>query len=289
MNETMSSVKTRPALTLGHMSERDFNKFSQFIHERVGIKLPPSKKNLVETRLQKRMRALGLPSHREYMHYAFSTEGMEKELSNLIDAITTNTTHFFRENQHFVYLAKTLLPRWLEKNGRYRKMRIWSAGCSIGMEPYTLAMVLSEFKEAVNGFEFEILATDISTQALREASQAIYFAERVEPVPEHMKRKYLLRSRDRSKGLVRVVPELRKAVKFMQLNFMEEFSFDQPFDVIFCRNVVIYFDRETQAKLFTKFCRNLKQGGNLFIGHSESLTGMALPLRQEVPTVYCKI
>ncbi len=268
------------------MSDSDFKKFSEFVHQRIGIKLPPAKKIMVETRLQKRLRVLGFASHREYVRYVFSPEGMDKELSNLIDAVTTNTTHFFREKQHFDYIARSVLPDWLQQHGRYRKMLFWSAGCSFGMEPYTLAMVLADFAERNSGFEFGILGTDISTQALRDAVRAVYEEERVASVPQRMKEKYVLRSKDRRKRLVRMAPDLRRFVSFKQLNFMEEFSFDKPLDVIFCRNVVIYFDRETQERLFTKFCRQLKPGGLLFIGHSESLTGMNLPLKVEAPTIY---
>lgn len=270
----------------GRMTEHDFKKFSEFVHQRVGIKLTPAKKNMVETRLHKRMRALGMQSHRDYVRFVFSDEGMDKELANLIDAVTTNTTHFFRENSHFEYLQNTLLPAWLQQQGRYQRMRFWSAGCSIGMEPYTLAMVLAEFAAKNSGFEAAILGTDISTQALRDAMRAVYDEERVATVPAAMKEKYLLRSRDRTRKHVRIVPELRQMVTFRHLNFMEEFSFKKPFDVIFCRNVVIYFDRETQARLFSKFCQCLKPGGYLFIGHSESLTGMNLPLVQVAPTIY---
>ncbi len=268
------------------MNDHDFKKFSDFVHKRVGIKLTPAKKNMVETRLHKRMRVLGMNSHHDYVRYVFSDEGMEKELSNLIDAVTTNTTHFFREKQHFEYLESTLLPAWLQRHGRYKRMLFWSAGCSIGMEPYTMAMVLADFAAKNTGFECAVLGTDISTQALRDAMRAVYDEERVATVSAAMKEKYLLRSRDRVKKQVRIVPELRQMTSFRHLNFMEEFSFKKPFDVIFCRNVVIYFDRETQELLFSKFCRCLNPGGHLFIGHSESLTGMNLPLTQVAPTIY---
>ena len=157
------------------------------------------------------------------------------------------------------------------------------------MEPYTLAMVMADFAERISGFNFSILGTDISTQALEKAASGIYDAERVQAVPEALKRKYLLRSKDKVKMLVRVVPELRRTIRFRRLNFMEEFSFQQPLDIIFCRNVIIYFDRPTQEVLFAKFVRFLKPGGYIFIGHSESLAGMDLPLRQEAPTIYVKI
>lgn len=284
-----SAASQRPPLAQqGRMTDHDYKKFSEFVHKRVGIKLTPAKKNMVETRLHKRMRILGMTSHHDYVRYVFSNEGMEKELSNLIDAVTTNTTHFFRENQHFEYLEKTLLPAWLQKHGRYKKMHLWSAGCSIGMEPYTMAMVLDNFAARNTGFEYDILGTDISTQALRDAMRAVYDEERVATVPQHMKEKYLLRSKDRTRKQVRMVPDLRQKVTFKHLNFMEEFSFKEQFDVVFCRNVVIYFDRETQERLFAKFCRFIKPGGYLFIGHSESITGMTLPLQQVAPTTYLR-
>ena len=268
------------------MSDKDFRRFSDFIYAEVGIKLPTVKKTMVEARLQKRIRALEMASHRDYLTYLFSQDGLERELINLIDVVTTNTTDFFREPQHFSYLAETVLPAWFAKHGPSHTLRIWSAGCSLGMEPYTLAMVLSEFAEKNPGFSSRILATDISTQVLQKAVRAVYEEERVEPVPRHLKTKYLLRSKDKAQKLVRIVPRLRDMVAFERLNFMEPFEFKHAFHVIFCRNVVIYFDKPTQEKLFTKFHRVLEYGGHMFIGHSESLAGMEVPFRPVVPTVY---
>jgi chemotaxis protein methyltransferase CheR len=271
------------------MSDKDFSRFSQFIYQNVGIKLPPSKKTMIEARLQKRLRILKIATHDEYINYLFSKEGMELELINLIDVVTTNTTDFFREPQHFDILARTVLPEWVERHGRYKTLKIWSAGCSTGMEPYTLAIVLSEFEAKHPGFKWQILATDISTQALQTAVRAVYDEARIEPVPKHLKTKYFLRSKDRAARLVRVAPEQRRAVEFRRLNFMEEFSFREPLHIIFCRNVVIYFDKPTQERLFNKFCTQLAPGGFLFIGHSESLSGMTLPLKQVAPTVYRRL
>ena len=267
------------------MSERDFLHFSRYIHEKVGIKLPPSKKTMVEARLQKRLRLLGIATHKEYLEYLFSRDGLQNEMTSLINVVTTNTTDFFREPQHFKLLTDSILPRWFDRNGRSRTLRVWSAGCSIGMEPYTLAMVLSEFSEST-GLLFSITGTDISTQALEKAARAIYEEERVEPVPMYLRRKYMLRSKDKRKGLVRMAPEIRRLIDFRHLNFMEDFHFDQPMDIIFCRNVVIYFDRPTQEILFSKFCRSMRPGSHLFVGHSESLSGMELPLESIAPTVY---
>lgn len=268
------------------MTEADFRRFSGFITSELGIKLPPSKKTMLEARLQKRLRALGFSSHRDYCDFLFSPEGMEQELHQLIDVVTTNTTHFFREPKHFDILSRQVAPELYRRQGRSRSIAVWSAGCSTGEEPYTLAMVLSEFAEANPGFLFSILATDISTQVLQQARQAVYAEDRIEGIPPEFRRKYLLRSKDRSRRLVRMGPELRALIRFERLNFMQDFHFKDPLDVIFCRNVVIYFDRATQETLFQRFCNKLSPGGFLFIGHSESLTGMDLPLVQVAPTVY---
>jgi chemotaxis protein methyltransferase CheR len=277
---TVEACSTTPK-----MSEADFRRFSQFITAELGIKLPPAKKTMLEARLQKRLRALGLGSHREYCEFLFSPQGMEQELAQLIDVVTTNTTHFFREPRHFEILAAKVIPDVLRRKGRGR-VAVWSAGCSTGEEPYTLAMVLSECAEINPELSFSILATDISTQVLTLAKRAVYAEDRIEGIPEALKRKYLLRSKDRSRRLVRMGPELRSKVNFQRLNFMREFDFREDLDIIFCRNVVIYFDRGTQEELFKRFCGKLIPGGYLFIGHSESLTGMDLPLVQVAPTVY---
>jgi len=248
---------------------------------------------MLEARLQKRLRHLGMNSCDEYCNYLFSPAGVETELTHMIDVVTTNKTDFFRESSHFEFLVKTALPEIIVKQGAgiWKKLMIWSAGCSTGEEPYTLAMVVSEFAETYPGFSFDcsILATDISTKALATAEEAIYEAERVLPVPEALKKKYLLRSKNRSKGLIRIVPELRRMVRFRRLNFVEdEFGLREKMHIIFCRNVIIYFDKPTQERLLNKFCRHLTPGGYVFMGHSETLQGMDVPLMQVIPTVYRK-
>ncbi len=269
------------------MSDKDFQRLAEFIGRECGIKLPPSKKTMLEARLQKRLRALGYSGYREYGEFLFSPQGLESELGHLIDQVTTNTTDFFREPKHFEYLFSTVLPQWHSRN-RGRALRIWSAGCSIGAEPYTLAIVLSEFQRKEPDFRFEITATDISRQVLKKAHGAVYTMDQARGVPKDLMRKYFLRSKDKSRGLVRVCPELRASVDFRWLNFMEPFRFKDPRDIIFCRNVIIYFDKPTQHDLLSRFCQNLRPGGHLFIGHSESLAGMALPLNQAAPTIYRK-
>ncbi|MDD4951641.1 MAG: protein-glutamate O-methyltransferase [Desulfovibrionaceae bacterium] len=279
----------RPALQRQAMKEREFRRFSEFLHQECGIKLPASKKTLLEARLQKRLRELGMAHYKDYCEYVFSCQGLEEELPRLIDVVTTNTTDFFREPRHFEFLVERVLPEWLSRSGLGQALKVWSAGCSTGEEPYTLAMVLSEFAERRSGFRFQVQATDICNQALGRAVNAVYPEERTAPIPTGLKRKYLLRSRDRSKKLVRVGPEIRGRVCFKRLNFMGEYDFPEKMDVIFCRNVLIYFDRPTQEFVLGRFCEHLRRGGYLFIGHSESLAGMALPLSHVAPTIYSRL
>ncbi len=275
------------------LSDRDFQRLSTFIHTECGIKMPPSKKTMLESRLQKRLRSLGIKSFPQYCDYLFSQDGMENEFVHMIDVVTTNKTDFYREPRHFDYLVQDALPELMAKHGAgiRRNLMIWSAGCSTGEEPYTLAMVLNEFAQRCPGFKFRftILATDISTKVLEKAKKAIYEHDRIAPVPPDQKKKYLLKSRDNKRGLVRIVPELREAVKFRRLNFLEgSFGMREPMDVIFCRNVIIYFDRPTQETLLNRFYDHLCPGGYMFLGHSETLHGLNVPLVQVSPTVYRK-
>jgi chemotaxis protein methyltransferase CheR len=274
------------------LSGRDFERFSKLVYEQCGIKLPGHKQSMLEARLRKRLRALGLASFEEYAEMIFSGREPEGELVKLIDVVTTNKTDFFREPAHFDFLIRTALPTLIEKDGAGtdRPLRIWSAGCSTGKEPYTLAMVLSEFREGHPGFRFEILGTDISTDVLDKAVQGVYAEEKAAPIPPALCRKYLLKAKDPERRQVRIVPELRSLVKFRRLNFMDaDYGLREPFDIIFCRNVLIYFDRATQERLLTRFAGYLESGRFLFLGHSETLLGLNLPLRQMAPSVYCKV
>lgn len=274
------------------LTRQEFQALSQFIYAEIGIKMPEVKRTMLTGRLQKRLRALKLSNYREYCEFLFSREGMESELVHLFDVVTTNKTDFFREPGHFDYLVRETLPELIGRGiGGRRKVRLWSAGCSTGEEPYTLAMVLSEYREAHPelGFQFDILATDISTRVLDIARRAVYRDDRIDPIPPPLRRKYLLRSKDHQSGLVRIAPEVRQAVRFGRLNFMDdEFGLGEPVDIVFCRNVIIYFDKETQERLMHKFCRHMTAGGYLFLGHSESLHGFDVPLTQIAPTVYRK-
>lgn len=276
------------------MSMAEFERLSAFIYAELGIKMPSVKRTLLESRLQKRLKTLSIGSFTDYCEYVFSPEGAREELIHMIDLVTTNKTDFFREVHHFEYLADSALPELVSARGAgvRRPLRLWSAGCSSGEEPYTIAMVLNEFGRANPslGFDYSIVATDISTRVLDAARRGVYSEAQAAPIPNELKRRYLLRSRDNARGVVRIVPELRAKTRFGRLNFMDpEFSFSEPLDIIFCRNVVIYFDKATQARLFGKFCDCLSKGSYLFIGHSETLSGFDLPLEKVSTSVYRKI
>jgi chemotaxis protein methyltransferase CheR len=273
------------------LTEDDFLRLGRFIYDECGIRMPPIKKTMLESRLQKRLRILDMDSFVQYCAYLFSSEGLLAEAVPMLDLVTTNKTDFFRESDHFEYLAASVLPGYVQKGeGACRNLRIWSAGCSTGEEPYTLAMVLQEFAEQSPGFDFRILATDLSTRVLQSGRVAVYHEERTAPVPPDLKRKYFLRSKDRSERVVRIVPQLREKVEFRRLNFMgDDFGIRERVDIIFCRNVIIYFDRPTQERLLQRFCTHLAPGGFIFMGHSETLNGLDVPLVQVSPTIYRKV
>jgi len=286
---TTNNMKPRlPAI----LCDREFLRFSSLIYTSVGIKMPPAKKTMLEARLQKRLKVLGLTSFEEYCDYVFSHDSHAGELVHLIDVVTTNKTDFFREPGHFDFMVKTALPNILQDRGDLLRdpVRIWSAGCSTGEEPYTLAMVLSEFAAERPDFRAAITASDISTQVLQTAKTAIYPEERTDPIPLNLKKKYLLRSRESSKSLVRISPQLRSLVSFRRVNFMDDdFGMAEKMDIIFCRNVVIYFDKPTQQTLMRKFHKQLRPGGYLFIGHSETLSGLDVDFKAVASTVYRKV
>lgn len=260
-------------------------RLSSFIERELGIKMPIAKKLMLESRLAKRLRMHGLADYGEYVDFVFSEEGTRAELIHMIDAVTTNKTDFFREADHFDYLLNVHLPSFESPD----VLRAWSAGCSSGEEPYTLAMVLEEFRCDHPSFRYSILATDISTNVLSKAVDAVYEEEKVAPVPWDYKKRYLMRSKDPEKKTVRIKPELRSKIEFRRLNLMDEdFGLRERFDLIFCRNVIIYFDRPTQERLMVKFRERLKDGGLLFLGHSETMTGIGVHFRSLAPTVYRK-
>lgn len=272
------------------LSQTDFDRLSRFIFDQSGIKLPQVKLIMLQSRLQKRLRDLQMNTFKEYVDYVFSPQGLENELVHMLDVVSTNKTDFYREPVHFDYLNNVALPEFYENGKNLNNFLVWSAGCSSGEEPYTIAFTLSEFKEKYPVFNFNIVATDISSQILNKAKLAVYREELVNSVPFFIKKKYLLKSKDRTDKTVRIVRELRDKVIFFRFNFMEPtYNLSYMFDIIFCRNVLIYFTREIQEQVLTKLCSKLKPGGYLFIGHSESILGMDLPIQQIKPTVYKRI
>jgi chemotaxis protein methyltransferase CheR len=273
------------------LTAKDFRRLSSFIKENLGIKVPDFKRSMVESRLRKRLSALGMKSYTEYCDYLFSGKGMNDELYEFTDVITTNKTDFFREPHHFHYILEKALPDLVRRTdaGLTRPLRAWSCACSRGDEPYTLSMVLSEYGRVVPRFDFSILATDISTRMLETAVKGIYDEQVVDPVPLDYRRKYLLRSKDKNRGLVRIKPELRKKITFRRLNLMDsDFRLGDKMDLLFCRNVIIYFDKPTTDKLIERLCSVIAPGGYLFMGHSELLDSGRYPLVPVAPTIYQK-
>ncbi len=270
------------------LSKRDLERICGLIYQESGINLSAEKRIMLEGRLKRRMNALKLESYGEYCKYVFSATRDPEEVTRLIDAVSTNKTDFFREKEHFDVLVAKVLPALTARAESGRELVIWSAGCSTGEEPYTLAIVLTEYACLHPGFRFRILATDISTAVLEKASRGVFTTEVVNPVPLELRRKYFLRSRDRESNLLRVVPELRQKIEFRYLNLMEEFGKSEVADAVFCRNVIIYFDRPTQERLFRKFAHHLTEGGYVFVGHSESLHHMDVPLLPVAPALYRK-
>jgi len=278
-----------PLFSTDTLKESDFRRLAHFIESHLGIKMPPSKRVMLESRLQKRLRLLKYPTFSQYIDFVFSDEGARSELYHMIDAVTTNKTDFFREADHFDFLLNDWLPKhshiWHVSN----PCKIWSAGCASGEEVYTLMIVMEEYKRRNASFVYEILGTDISVKVLQEAVNAVYEEDKIINLPLEYKRRYFLKSKNTERHEVRIKPEFRNKVHFERLNLMDgEYPFKQPFDIIFCRNVIIYFDRTTQEQLVNHLTYHLKSEGLLFLGHSESMTGMNLPLTLLAPTVYCK-
>jgi chemotaxis protein methyltransferase CheR len=278
----------RSSLYQVELSDKEFSQLSQFIQSNYGIKMPPIKKVVLQGRLQRRLKKLGISNYKTYIDYVFSPQGQE-EIIHMMDVVSTNKTDFFREPIHFEFLSDEILPEILKREGR-TVVKVWSAGCSSGEEPYTLAITMSEFKEKNPGFDFSIFATDISTQMLQNGANAIYKEDRVDEIPMYLKKKYFLKSKERNNPQVRLVKAIRDKVQFMRLNFMDTtYQVNDMFDIIFCRNALIYFERENQENVINKLCGKLKTNGFFILGHSESLTNMHVPLKSVKPTIYRKI
>ena len=270
-----------------HLSERHFKTISKLIEGQVGIKLPAAKRLIVEGRLHKRVRALNYSCLNEYVDNLFHDGRFEDEIAHLIDVVTTNKTDFFREPSHFNFMREVAVPELLNSRGR-ADLKIWSSACSTGMEAYTAAMVLDDMNRRGSRFGFRILGTDISNVVLHAARTAIYTTDVLAPVPPDFIKRYFMMSRNRESDQVRVVPELRRLTGFMRMNLMEpSYPVDRDVDMIFCRNVLIYFERETQRKVIERLCTHLRPGGYLMVGHSESMIHSVVPgLKQVQPTIF---
>ncbi len=250
-------------------TEDDFQWLRQAANQHSGIVLADAKRNMIYSRLTKRLRQLNLSSFAEYRQLL--GRGDASEFGEFINAITTNLTSFFREQHHFEHLADRTIPELVAQGRRERRMKVWSAGCSTGEEPYSIAIVLEESLKKYPGWSYDILATDLDTQVLRRAAAGIYTQERGSNLDEVRLKRWFLRGQGCHTGQIRVKPELQRHIRFQQLNLVQAWKVDGPFDVLFCRNVIIYFDKETQRKLFDKFADSLSPGATLHIGHSETL------------------
>lgn len=285
------AANSQPATTASSiaLSDRDFKKVSQIVHELAGISLHEGKRELVVARLGKRIRQLGMKSVGEYLGYVREQQTQD-ELVTMLDALSTNLTCFWREAQHFDYVVSSILPRIAAriKQTHSAQIRIWSAGCSTGEEPYGLAMLILHHLENAKRCDIRILATDLSTRVLAVARAGVYSTERVKPIPPDIRRKFVSEEKTAFGTQHRVQPEAAALVSFARLNLMEQWPMRGPLDFIFCRNVMIYFDKVTQADLVRRFYGLLRPGGTLLIGHSESLTGVEHQFRYVRPTIYEK-
>ncbi len=271
------------------LTHREFVQFQRLIHRQTGIFLPEAKKALVVARLSRRVRALELKSFTAYLELV---ERDRDEHTTMLDSICTNETRFFREPRQFEFLQTEVLPRWRERGEQGlmpKRIRAWSAACSTGEEPYSLAMLLRTHFPAADGWTVEILASDISTKVLSAAREAVWSVERAEDIPVEYRRAYMLRGVRGEQGKMRAQPNIRSLVEFRRINLNDDqYAVDGPLDLIFCRNVLIYFNRETKAAVVDRLARHLSPTGLLFLGHSETLHSAAHALRHVGPTAYAR-
>lgn len=273
------------ALREFEFNNNDFSRVKKIVYDYAGIDLNDSKKNLVYNRLSKRIRFLEMTSFSSYIDYVVKVG--EEEFVHLINSITTNLTFFFRENHHFEHLANTVIPELVKLNASTRKIRVWSAGCSTGEEPYSIAVVLKETVPA--GWDVKVIASDLDSNVVQTATNGVYDIEKLKGVTEQRKKRWFLKGTGSQTGLAKVKPKLQEIIEFRQLNLMEEWPGINTVDVIFCRNVVIYFDKKTQARLFDRYANQLREKGHLFIGHSESLYKVCDRFDLLGQTIYQKI
>lgn len=282
----------RDTSDLDTLSPRDFDRLAGLISGKTGIKLPATKRTMVEGRLRKRLRVVGAADFAHYCRFLFDEGGLETELPFVIDAVTTNKTDFFREPEHYELLKQKLVPALLAERRREQMplLKIWSAAASSGAEAYTAAMVLADLASARGGFRFAILGTDISSSILEQAERAVYPADMMAPVPASARERFLMWNRRNAlRPEARIVPELRRLVRFEHLNLMDKsYPYDRDVDVIFLRNVLIYFEKDDQIAVINRLTNHLRPKGYLILGHSESMIGNGLALTQVAPAVFQK-
>jgi len=271
------------------LTEDEFEAISRQVKRLAGINLHAGKKELIKARLNKRLRKLGLDSFEQYMEYIRS-DATGNELVAMLDALCTNLTSFFRESEHFDYLARVVLPALAARGpDEPRRLRIWSAGCATGEEAYSIAITVREVLGDLRGWDAGILATDLSVGAVQTACRGVYPAKRVESVPPQIRARYFELVATRPERRYHVVDELRRCMCLARLNLMDAWPMRGRFDAVFCRNVMIYFDKAPQALLIERFWQVLEPGGTLFVGHSESLTGVRHRFRYVAPTIYERV
>ena len=267
------------------LSDNDFHRLSLFVHQICGIHLHKGKRELIRARLSKRIRMLSLNGFGEYYDFLVNDRS-GNERGEMLNAISTNLTSFYREPGHFKFMSEVILPRFAATDAP--TLNIWSAGCSTGEEAYSILMCCLEYFHKHGARTVNILASDISTRVLDTAVAGIYPASAIHHLPVHFKKRYFQKGQHEKAHYVRVKPELRQYVKFSYINLMNPFPFKRRFDVIFCRNVMIYFQKTVQEYLVEKYYESLKPFGYLFIGHSETLMGKAHHFKYIMPTVYIK-
>ncbi|WP_344706016.1 protein-glutamate O-methyltransferase CheR [Sphingomonas swuensis] len=281
----MASPPNAAGILTDRIGKRNFEALANYIYAYAGIRMPPSKQTMLEGRLRRRQRAIGAPTLDDYCDYLFQDNNLEEEAEYLINAVTTNKTDFFREPYHFDYLRSTALPALIEAGTT--SIRVWSVACSSGAEPYTIAMVIDDVMTGRFAASYRILATDLDTQVLEIARAGIYPTDFVEPVPALLRQRYLMPSCDPDRHEVRVVPALRRSISFARLNLMDEkYPVGEPMHLVFCRNVLIYFDKEAQLRVVSQIVDRMAPGGLLFLGHSETIAGHELPLVQVANTIF---
>lgn len=271
-------------------TDADFTKLRELVYERTGIVLKDHKRNMVYGRLARRLRNLGLKSFKDYRKFIAGPSG-EGEIGDLVNAITTNLTKFYREPHHFDHLEKTALRDANERvrSGKQKRIRIWSAGCSSGEEPYTIAMTMRMALPGVEQMDAKILATDLDTNMIGRGREARYKLVDVEGIPQPMRKKFVDSKSQSADGMAVMSDSVRRLITFKQLNLLGNWPMSGPFDAIFCRNVMIYFDLPTKSRLVERFAGMLRPGGWLYVGHSETLTFARESFESTGRTVYRRL